>query len=334
MINNLVSIIIPVYNTENYLKQCIESALNQTYDNTEIILVDDGSTDSSGLICDEYVKKDNRIRVIHKPNGGQSSARNIALDVATGKYVYFLDSDDYILPDLIKKLVDIAEANDADIVFFEATSFVDNDNFNESVLDYFNYTRNHIYSVSNSQMQFVKLVNNNEYFVCTPLHFYKKQYLVSNSIRFEEGIIHEDNLFSARVYLNNGITAHLHSQEYMRRLRNDSTMTSESTEHKVFKYTSLVRVYYEVVKEINLVNPIDAIALILINDCVNACFNSYNSLSKEMQNEYIALQKRLKRHVFWHFGKYDYRLARKCASPLLTPIVRGTHFVYERIKLR
>ena len=91
-----ISVIIPVYNVEKYLKRCLDSVINQTYKNLEIILVDDGSTDNSGKICDEYAKNDKRIIVIHKENGGVSVARNIGLDICTGDYVNFIDSDDWI----------------------------------------------------------------------------------------------------------------------------------------------------------------------------------------------------------------------------------------------
>ena len=93
--NQLISVIGPVYNVEKYLPQCMDSILSQTYNNIQIILVDDGSTDSSTLICDEYACKDNRVEVIHKENGGLSSARNAGIDVARGNYIIFIDSDDY-----------------------------------------------------------------------------------------------------------------------------------------------------------------------------------------------------------------------------------------------
>lgn len=95
MNNPYFSIIVPIYNVENYLSQCIKSILRQTYKNFEIILVDDGSKDSSGKLCDQFVEKDERIRVIHKKNGGASSARNVGIKKATGKYIIFVDSDDY-----------------------------------------------------------------------------------------------------------------------------------------------------------------------------------------------------------------------------------------------
>ena len=102
--NKLISIIIPVYNVEKYLEDCLNSVVNQTYKNLEIILIDDGSTDNSGKICDLYAKKDNRIVVIHKENAGVSSARNVGLKIAKGLYIGFVDPDDYIAEDMYEIL--------------------------------------------------------------------------------------------------------------------------------------------------------------------------------------------------------------------------------------
>lgn len=113
-----VTIIIPVYNVENYLDDCIQSACNQTYSALEIILVDDGSTDGCCTICDSWLKKDPRVTVIHKKNGGLSDARNAGLNAATGKYIYFLDGDDSIKPNLVENCVKYME-NDTDMVAFQ-----------------------------------------------------------------------------------------------------------------------------------------------------------------------------------------------------------------------
>lgn len=102
--NDLISVIIPVYNVEDYLPRCVDSVLAQTYTNLEIFLVDDGSPDNCGKICDEYAARDQRIKVIHKKNGGLSDARNAALDVCSGEYISFVDSDDYVSEDFIESL--------------------------------------------------------------------------------------------------------------------------------------------------------------------------------------------------------------------------------------
>lgn len=113
---NLVSVIIPIYNVEKYLPKCLDSVINQTYKNLEIILVDDGSPDNSGKICDEYAKKDKRIKVIHKNNGGVSSARNVGLSETNGNWIAFIDSDDWIEINYIEILINVAIRNNSDIV--------------------------------------------------------------------------------------------------------------------------------------------------------------------------------------------------------------------------
>lgn len=110
-----VSVIIPIYNAEKFIGKCVDSVLNQTYTNLEVVLVDDGSKDGCPIICDEYAKKDLRVRVFHKENGGQSSARNLALDNITGEYVSFVDSDDYIESDMIAEMVKQLDKNNGDV---------------------------------------------------------------------------------------------------------------------------------------------------------------------------------------------------------------------------
>ena len=105
----LVSVIIPVYQVEAYINRCVDSVLNQKYRELEVILVDDGSPDRCGAICDEYALKDNRIVVIHKKNGGLSSARNAALDICKGEYIMFVDSDDYVEPDFCESAMSVVE---------------------------------------------------------------------------------------------------------------------------------------------------------------------------------------------------------------------------------
>ena len=134
----LVSVIVPVYNVERYLKRCVESILNQTYTNIEVLLIDDGSKDNSGAICDEYTRKDIRVKVVHKENGGVSVARNLAIDMAKGEYIFFVDSDDWISEKSIEKHVELIKNNSCQLTFsmWEARGFLkqyftlDNDKIN------------------------------------------------------------------------------------------------------------------------------------------------------------------------------------------------------------
>ena len=123
-----VAIIVPVYNAEKFLKYSVESMINQTYSNLEIVLVNDGSTDKSGLLCDEYAQKDNRVKVIHVDNGGQSKARNIGVKNATADLVMFLDSDDYYEKVAVEYLVALRDKFNADMA---ATTVVEVRNYEE-----------------------------------------------------------------------------------------------------------------------------------------------------------------------------------------------------------
>lgn len=125
--DELISIIVPVYKVEEYIDECVKSLINQTYNNIEIVLVDDGSPDKCGNICENYKRTDNRIVVLHKENGGLSDARNAGMRIAKGKYFVFVDSDDFVSNNYIEILYDIIKKNNADIGFASLTRFFDND---------------------------------------------------------------------------------------------------------------------------------------------------------------------------------------------------------------
>lgn len=129
--NELVSIILPVYNVQEYLNNCVISLVNQTYSNLEIILVDDGSTDESASICDKWASKDPRIRVVHKENNGAGMARNTGLDLAKGKFVLFVDSDDLVDQDTVKKCINEHRSSQADVVMFGRCNLYDDGTVNK-----------------------------------------------------------------------------------------------------------------------------------------------------------------------------------------------------------
>lgn len=120
----LVSIIVPIYNVSKYLDKCVESILNQNYKNIELILVDDGSTDGSEKKCDDWAKKDSRVVVIHKENGGSADSRNVGMEAAKGEYIGFVDSDDWIAPEMYEKLIEVIQERNLDmsVCFFKAVS--------------------------------------------------------------------------------------------------------------------------------------------------------------------------------------------------------------------
>ena len=115
-----VSVVVPIYKVEKYLDRCVQSIINQTYENLEIILVDDGSPDNCPDMCDEYAKADSRVTVVHKPNGGLPDARNAGLDVASGEFILFVDSDDWIESQTVAELIEIIEKHNVDFVTFRA----------------------------------------------------------------------------------------------------------------------------------------------------------------------------------------------------------------------
>lgn len=325
----LVNIIIPVYNTEKYLKQCIDSAINQSFRDINIILVDDGSTDSSPEICESYAKIDSRITVIHKENGGQSSARNVGIDAADGKYLYFLDSDDYISENAIEELVNVAEKENADVVFFEADSFMDfgENSVDANIIDRYQYKRRYSYKSACGREQLVSLEENGEYFVCTPLHLYKKKYLIDNNIRFTEGIIHEDELFSSEVYIHNGLFAHCHQPLYWRRLRPNSTMTEISESSKIFKYKSFETIFYRQYELIKDLKNSDKAKRIIALRCTQTVVHLYNALSEGNKIKYKKSYKKMMRYALFHYGKYDFQTAKMCCGPVSKFFLRLFHYI-------
>lgn len=183
----LVSVIVPVYCVEQYLPRCLDSICNQTYRNLEIILIDDGSPDNSGKICDEYKEKDERIRVIHKQNAGVSAARNDGLDIATGDFITFVDSDDYIAPEMYETLVGMIVRENADIAICgyhqEGEDGVFRINWKETQ------------EVSLTQKQQVECLLRNRYYTCSLWDkLFRKEVL--QDIRLDKTIhFYEDYLF-------------------------------------------------------------------------------------------------------------------------------------------
>ena len=215
----LVSVIIPVYNVEQYLHQCLHSVVNQTYKYLEIIIVNDGSTDSSGIICDEFKIKDSRVKVFHQNNNGLSEARNTGLRIAEGKYIYFLDSDDWIREDTIELLVGCAEIKKCDVVILDGMMVSDT---GKTLVEDKRNIRSHQYPVLSGVESFCLLLRDEEYSFAAYLSFVSKELVLANNIRFQPNIIHEDCLYTYWLFANATSIAHVNEPLYRRRIRSNS----------------------------------------------------------------------------------------------------------------
>lgn len=193
--NSKISIIVPVYNVEHELSRCVDSILNQSYSNIEVILVDDGSTDRCPSICDAFVMKDRRVRVIHKPNGGLSSARNAGLREASGEWILYVDSDDYILNDSCERLIAVGAKYDCDIVSADA---IREFNGGREYMVHGSLADGKCYS---SRDFIIKTVKPCEWYAPAWLNLYKRSFLIENNLFFVEGLLHEDMEMQPRVFL-------------------------------------------------------------------------------------------------------------------------------------
>ena len=208
----LISVIVPVYNVEKYLDACVESIVNQTYKELEIILVDDGSPDRCPEMCDEWAKKDSRIKVIHKENGGGAQARNVGLDVATGEYIAFVDSDDIIHQEMYSTLFSFLDRNNCDIVECSYTT----------VLPFESSLSNNLISFFDKKNSLRENINGKH---CVQLiwnKLYKRETI--GDIRFTPGKLIDDEFFTYKVFGNSNKTAVIDSKLYYYRQQEDSVM--------------------------------------------------------------------------------------------------------------
>ncbi|WP_251551947.1 glycosyltransferase [Neobacillus muris] len=225
--NPTISIIVPVYNVENFIQPCIESILNQTFTDFEIILVNDGSTDRSGFICDEFAKKDKRIFVIHKENGGQSSARNKGIEAAKGHYIGFVDSDDWIHQDMYNTLYTKAIETDAEITACNLMQFSKDSTGHL----YSNNTTDELFD-RNSAMHELYLNERLTFSPCNKL--YRKE--LFKGIRFKEGYILEDMDFAYRIIHQANRIYYTGQAFYYYRYNDQSTMRKDFSKKRLDEY--------------------------------------------------------------------------------------------------
>lgn len=286
--NDLISIIVPVYNVEKYLTICIESLIKQTYRKIEIILLDDGSKDSSLQICNDYAKEDPRIVVIHQENQGPSRTRNNGLDIASGKYVMFVDSDDYIEETMIEKMVAAIETNNADLVIGGYTRFTDNSD------DPRTYSKEPS-AVFESKKQLALLYtkpNTNMFGISIWGKLYRNDIIQNNNIRFKPEISYEEDCqFNIDYFEHIDRTVVINEVFYHYR----QMEVSLSKGYKKGTFPFLVAGYnrrIEFVKKYSpgtSLNGLHSILLIVVKNTIIKIFNSDLSVAKKIKEYKMIL---------------------------------------------
>lgn len=264
----LLSVIVPVYNVEKYIDECIESICNQTYKNLEIILVDDGSTDNSGKRCDYWAEQDNRIKVIHKQNGGISSARNAALDIASGEYVAFVDSDDLIMPTMYQEMIDnITDDKSIVVCDYEIIDESGNSLGCES-----NILMKNEYTPQDFLVSVYKSPRIHTNVVVAWNKIYSKEFF--DNVRYTDGFIHEDEEIIHRLVLSAKRIVFIARKLYLYRIRSGSIMHSENKGRAIYKYIALRNRLYDCKNANFTKESLSLIATDYINQGIR-CWRSY-----------------------------------------------------------
>ena len=270
MEDGLISVIVPIYKVEEYLDRCVESLVNQTYKNLEIILVDDGSPDGCPHKCEDWARKDSRIKVIHKENGGLSDARNAGMNIATGEFISFIDSDDYIASDFIATLLAAMEKENSDIVECSVVKFYEDGKFEK-------YSDNLAVTTSQTESALSGLIAENPFHQ----HVWNKLYKVDclKGILFPVGKLNEDEFWTYQVFGRAKKVSKINKTMYYYFQRSDSIMGEnysirrlDALEGKANRQKYIEKAY-------------PALALQAKTDLFNSCIFAYQNVLKFMSGE-------------------------------------------------
>mgnify|MGYP001852550308 CR=1 FL=1 len=307
--DELITIIIPIYQVQKYIEKCLNSVLEQTYKNIEIILVDDGSTDKCPEICEEYARKDNRIKVIHKKNGGLSDARNAGMKIATGKYIGFVDSDDYIEKDMYEILYNNLIKTNSDISICNLKNVKENEtiekleNNNENIIEY-------------SKQEALKLLIENKIRSYAWNKLYKKEIL--DNIQFPVGRKMEDLAVMHKIFEKANKIVYTNKVEYYYLQREDSILGNidlKLTKDLLYFVTERYKYMMKKYPELKDVLNTDRVKYILIyhkNICLLNDVITYNE--KEFLDEYTFFFfyfRQYKKNIFFDISimsKFEYNL--------------------------
>ena len=308
-----VSVIIPVYNVEKYLRECLDSIVNQTLREIEIICVDDGSTDGSPEILREYGEKDCRITIISQENRGISSARNHGADIASGEYFYFMDGDDILERDALSRLYQLSEEKSLDVLYFDGKSFFETEELKEIKKNYITYyARKGDYSrVMTGPQMLHEMIAMDEYRSSLCLQFISSVHYRQENLRFEEGIIGEDNIFTFQCIMPAHRVYHMKEAFFHRRVRGNSVMTSAGKFEQVYGffagYLAIERAFRD-----NQLNQEDAEGLsMLVRMRLRLTRKLYHDLEPEYKLCFEALKPEEKTYFLMLVKDYDDNLIKE-----------------------
>lgn len=315
MDKKIVSVIIPVYNVEKYLERCIDSVLRQTYDNLEIILVDDGSQDDSGVICDNYAQKYENIIVVHKRNGGLSSARNAGMRIASGEYIGFVDSDDDIDVHMYEKMYAIAEKYQVDFVMSDYIRILEENKkyLKTTEIKGGHYTKENIKKniypqlIMNKNLEYGPLLS-----VCHCL--YRTDFLKENNIYFDEEVRwSEDNIFSSFVGFHADSFFYLKGEGLYHYYNNPGTITTGYRERAWDVYSVMnthLHNFFDDITEFDFDIQLQYHLLFYACNCLGQVSKSNRSFKEKMRLRAEIMNSENLKKVFldFKFPKWNYKL--------------------------
>lgn len=291
----LISVIIPIFNVEGYIDECLQSILKQSLERIEIICIDDGSTDSSREKVIRYANSDNRITVIYQSNSGLSITRNVGMSYAKGEYIFFMDGDDILEKDALRKCYNHLKQEKLQIIYFNAKCFLDEKTTDINIKNKYNqynkyYMRQHKYSRVYKGMEFLYSTKSNDEFLSSAcFQVIEKKYLDEKGITFLPYIVHEDELYTFQTLLGANCVGFISDVLYNRRLRANSIMTKRTSFESVYGY---FKVFLEMNKSIESIDSGDIYDRLIIDhiqSIIQLARNQYYQLESDEKRTYYAL---------------------------------------------
>lgn len=308
--NIMISIIIPAYNVEKYIEQCLDSLLNQTYDNYEVIIIDDGSTDRTSDIVKEYENANEKIHLIVQKNMGVSCARNRGIEAALGKYIFFFDGDDYLPNNALEKMIATAELYKTDVLKFSAYTFTDGKDNVEWNEDGYKYKGNYDSTYTGKEYLKKAIINEDAYFVNNGHFITRRSLITDNKLSYIDGIIHEDIIFHWKLMMLSDKVRVLNEPLSYRRYRSGSIMQSKNQLNRVSSLIIIIDSTYEFIEEENFRKG--AIEKWFLRLYARKILQYWLELSDTEQNSpeakdlYKEIRKQMKTHFF--FGRLNFLL--------------------------